>query len=115
VADTPDVDVYEVRDAIVSHSSATQAQGCITQHCRRNSRQTNVDCLGLHVQAVLRYAGVRAARAQEFVAPGRAIATNHIDFTTGIAERCGQVVQKVEELRIEMAHISGSVVAQKMV
>src|SRR6202020_3289653 len=67
------------------------------------------------MQAVLRHAGVRVASAQEFVAPGRTVAANHIDFSTGIAERCGQVVEKVEEARIEMADISSTVVAQKMV
>jgi hypothetical protein len=63
----------------------------------------------------LRHAGVRAARAQEFVAPGRTVAANHIDFTSGVAERRGQVVEKVEEVRIEMTHISGTVIAQKVV
>ncbi len=58
---------------------------------------------------------MRVARAQEFVARGRAVAANHIDFTTGIVERRGQVVEKIEKPRIEMAHISGTVVAQIMV
>src|SRR5580658_5739590 len=67
------------------------------------------------MQAVLRHAGVGVARAQELVAPGRAVAANHIDFAAGIGERRGQVVEKVEEPRIEMTHISGAVVAQIMV
>ena len=67
------------------------------------------------MQAVLRHAGVRVARAQEFVAPGRTVAANHIDFTTGIAERRGQVVEKVEEARIKMAHVSCAVVPPIMV
>ncbi len=37
MAHTPDVDVHEVRAAIVPHSSAMQAQGCVTQLRRRNS------------------------------------------------------------------------------
>src|ERR1700683_3444354 len=67
------------------------------------------------MQAMLRHAGVRATGAQEFVAPGCAVAANHSDFTAGIAQRRGQVVEKVEESRIEMAHVSGTVVAQIMV
>src|SRR5271166_3988914 len=67
------------------------------------------------MQTVLRHAGVRAARAQKFVAPGGTVAANHVDLTTGIAERRGQVVEKIEEARIEMMHISGTVVAQIMV
>jgi hypothetical protein len=67
------------------------------------------------MQAMLRDARVRAARAKKFVAPGRTVAANHVDFTTRIAKRRGKVVQKIEETRIEMMHISGTVVAQKMV
>ena len=115
VAHTSDVDMHEVGAAIIPHSSAMQAQGCVAQLGRRNSRQANVYRFGLHMQAVLRHAGVRAARAQEFVAPGRTVAANYIDFATGIAERRGQVVEKVEEMRIEMMHITGTVIAQKMV
>jgi hypothetical protein len=63
VAHAPYVDVHEVGASIVPHASAMQAQGCVTQVRRRNSRQANVDRFGLHMQAVLRYAGVRAARA----------------------------------------------------
>jgi hypothetical protein len=111
MAHTPDVDVHEVRTAIETHSAAMQAQGCVTQFRRRNPRYANVDRFGLHMQAVLRHSGVRVARAQEFIAPGRTVAANHIDFTTGIVERRGQVVEKVEQARIEMTHISGTVVA----
>jgi len=64
---------------------------------------------------MLRHARVRAARAQEFIAPWRAVAANHIDFAIGIAERRGQVVEKIEEVGIEVAHISGTMIAQKMV
>jgi hypothetical protein len=92
-----------------------QAQCRVTQLRGRNSRQADVDCLSLHVQAVLRHAGMRTARAEEFVAPGRTVAANHIDFTARIAERCGQVVKKVEQVRIEMPHISGAVIAQEIV
>ena len=36
VAHTPNVDVHEVRAAIVPYSSAMQPQGCVTQLRRRN-------------------------------------------------------------------------------
>jgi len=115
MAHSPDIDVHKVRSAIVPHSTAMQAQGCVAQFRRRNPTQANVDRFGLHMEAVLGHAGVRVARTQEFVAPWRTVAANHIDFTTGIAERRRQLVEKVEEARIEMAHISGTVVAQVMV
>ena len=76
--------------------------------CRGFRRRS---CFGLHMQAVLCHAGVRVARAQEFVAPRRAAAANHVDFTTGIAERRGQIVEKVEEAKIKMAYISSAVIA----
>jgi hypothetical protein len=115
LAHASNIDVHKVGAAIIPHSSAMQTQGCVTQLRRRNSMQAYVDRFGLHVQAVLRHAGVRVARAQEFVAPGRTVAANHVDFTTGIAERRGQVVEQVEKARIEMTHISGTVVAQIMI
>src|SRR5262249_36788352 len=67
------------------------------------------------MQAVPCYSSVWAACTQEFVAPWRAVPANHIDFTTGIPERSGKVVEKIEEARIEMPDISGTVVPQKMV
>src|ERR1700728_1964289 len=101
MAYTTDVDVHEVRTAIVPYSAAMQAHGSVTQLRRGNPGQANIDCFGLHMQAVLRHAGVRAARAQKFVAPGRTVTANDIDFTAGIAERRGQVIKKVEKPRIE--------------
>jgi hypothetical protein len=65
MAHTPDVDVNEVRAAIVPHSSAMQAQGCVTQLRRRNARQANVDSFGLHMQAVLRATPVCGLRVRK--------------------------------------------------
>ena len=36
LADTPNVDMHEVRAALVTHSSAMQAQGSVTQLRRQN-------------------------------------------------------------------------------
>lgn len=115
MAHAPDVDVYEVRAAIVSHSSAMQAQGCVAQFRRWNPGQANVDGFSLHVQAMTRHAGVGAARPQEFIAPKGAVTTNHVDLTIGVSERRSQIVKEIEEARIEMTYISGAVVAQKIV
>jgi hypothetical protein len=49
MAHPPDVDVHEVRVAVVPHSSAMQAQGCVTQLRRGNPTQANVDRFGLHM------------------------------------------------------------------
>src|SRR5580704_5279790 len=67
------------------------------------------------METVLSDARVRAARAQEFIAPGRAISTNHVDLATRIIERGGQIAQQVEQPWIEMEHCSCTVVAKEMV
>ena len=59
------------------------------------------DRFGRHAQVGLRHAGVRVLRAQEFVARGRTVAANRIDFTAGIAERRSQIVERSEEAGVK--------------
>jgi hypothetical protein len=49
---------------------------------------------------------------QEFVAPGRAIATNDVNLKIGIPERGRQIVQKVEYAGVVLANFAGAVVPQ---
>src|SRR5208282_293684 len=92
-----------------------QAQSGTPQGCGGNSRQANINRFGLHVQAVASHAGVRAAGAEEFVAPGRAVSADHVDLSRGIMERSGEVVEQIKKARIEMVHVSGSMIAEKVV
>lgn len=50
--------------------------------------------------------------AEEFVAPGRAIATKDVDLKLGIPECGSQVVEKVEHPRVVLANCAGPMVAQ---
>lgn len=56
-----------------------------------------------------------AALAEEFVAPWRAIAADHIDFGARLAQNVGEVVEQVENLGIILVDIPGAVVAQKVI
>src|SRR5271170_6908474 len=94
---TSDVDVHEVGSSIVTHPSAMQAQRGIPDGRCRNSGQANIDRFRLHVKTVASHARIGAAGAEEFVAPGRAVSTDHVDLATGIVERRGQVVEQVKQ------------------
>jgi hypothetical protein len=65
------------------------------------------------MQAVLGYAVT--GRAEEFVTPWRAIASDHVDFRGRLAQNTSEVVQQVENLRIVLVNIPGAVVAQIIV
>ena len=67
------------------------------------------------MKTVASYAGVRAAGAKEFVAPGRAVAADHIDLAAGIIERQREVVEQVKEPRIEVMHLSRTVVTEEVI
>ena len=67
------------------------------------------------MQTVTGYAGVRASAAEELVAPRRAISADDVDLTIGIVDSRGQIVKQVEYARIEMAYLTGAVVAEKVV
>ena len=61
---------YEVRLAVVAHSSALQADRRVVDGGRGHSREADIDGLRLHMQAVNRDARISAARSQEFVGLG---------------------------------------------
>ncbi len=50
--------------------------------------------------------------AKEFVAPGRSLAADHINFKIGIPESGNQVVEQVEYPGIILMNFAGAVVAQ---
>ena len=51
-------------------------------------------------------------RAQEFVAPGRAVAADHIDLKIGIPQCGHQVVEQVEYAGIVFMNVARAVVPQ---
>ena len=61
------------------------------------------------------HASVRAAGAQELIAPGRAISTDHVDLAAGVVQVNGEIGEQIEETRIEVMDVSGAVVAEKVI
>jgi hypothetical protein len=78
-----------------------------------DARHTDVNCFGLHMQAVSRYA--TTVGSEEFVAPRGTVTTNDVDFATGMSDGGGQVNEEVVESGIEMANCARTLVAQKIV
>jgi hypothetical protein len=61
------------------------------------------------------HARLRAAGAQEFVAPWRAVPTDNVDLTLGIVQGRAQFVEQGEQAGIEMTYLSRTMVAQIMI
>jgi hypothetical protein len=100
--------VDKVRAGIVADPAAAQGQGSIAEARSPDPRQTYVDGHGLHMETVQGYAA--AVCAQELIAPGRAVAANHVDFGVRMAGCDGQVVQQIEETGVVVVDIAGAVV-----
>ena len=90
-----------------------QAEGRISELCGRCAGYADVDRHRLHVQTVLRDA--MTVRTEPLVAPRSSVATHHVDFGVRTTERCRQVVEQIEDTRIVLMHVAGSVIAEKVV
>lgn len=108
--DAADIHMHKIGSCVVSNTAAVKRQRRIPQIGGFDSRQTDINRHGLHVQAVASDAGTMGP--QEFVAPGRAIAADYVDLGVGFAQYGGEIVQQVENPGIVMADVSGTVVAQ---
>ena len=87
-----------------------QRQRSIPQLCGRNAGYPNVDGHCLHVETV---AGDSVSMStEEFVAPRRPVAADHINLKIGISERGSQVVQEIEYTRIVLMNFARTVVSQ---
>jgi hypothetical protein len=51
----------------------------------------------------------------KFIAPGRAIAADDIDFRVWKANGSGKIGTQVEDTRIVMLHLAGAMIAKEMV
>jgi hypothetical protein len=51
-------------------------------------------------------------RAQKLIAPGRAVPADDVDYGIGLAQLSGEIVQQVENPRVVVADVAGTVVAQ---
>src|SRR5208283_1514870 len=87
-----------------------QRQRSISQLLGRNAGHPDVNGHCLHVEAIAGHA--MPMRAEEFVAPGRAVAADDINLEIGIPQRHSQVVQQVEDSGIVLVNFAGAVVSQ---
>ena len=60
------------------------------------------------------YARMGAAGSQELIAPWRAVSADDIDLAAVVVEGQSEIVEKIEEPRIEMMHCARSVIAKEM-
>ncbi len=105
--------MHESRTRVVSHAAAFQFERGVSQRQRIDSRNSNIDRVGLHVLAMFRYA--RRTSAQEIIAPRRPVSTDNVDLGVWSANRRGYISQNVKDVRIIMLHISGAMIAQKVI
>lgn len=87
-----------------------QRHGRIPQLRSRNSGHPDVDGHRLHVETVTGHAVSMSTK--KFVAPGRAVAADDVDFKIGIPECSRQVVEQVKYPRIIFMNLAGAMVAQ---
>lgn len=109
------VHMDEIGILIVANTPAPQVQSGIPHSRGGNSRQPDVNGFCLHMEAIEGNARVRGARTQEFVARWRAVSTDDIDLAAVIVNGRCQVVEQVEQVGIEMVHISRAAVAEVVV
>jgi hypothetical protein len=90
-----------------------QSQRRVAKGPGAHSGNADVDRHRLHVQAV--EGNTVPVFPEELIAPRRAITADDVDLGVGSAYFCTQVVQEIENSRVNVMDIAGSVVAQEMV
>lgn len=105
----------EIGVTIVTHAAAMQLESSIAQDRRRDCRQTNVNSLCLHVQAVPGDTRVRASVPQVLVALRRAVSANDVDLAVEVVNGRGQIMKKIEQARIKMVDVTSTVIAKKVI
>jgi hypothetical protein len=107
------IHVNETRLGIEADSSTVKGESGIPQSCRRNARHADVDGLALHVQTMRCDAGCGAA--EKLVAPRCAVTANDVDLGSGPARSGRQIMQQVENARVQLRHVARAVVPQKLI
>lgn len=107
------IHVNKAGAGIVTHAASAKRESCVTQSLGVDARDTDINGVRLHVQAIFRH--TCGAGAEKFVTPGSAIATNNIDFPIGVADGSRQIRQNVEDPRIIVFYFACAMVPQEMV
>ena len=98
---------------VIAHSAAAHRQRRIADLSAGDSWNANIDGLGFHVLAV--FGNPVAMLPQVVVAPRGPIPADNVDFAVGVSQLDQQIVQQIEFLEVIILHVTGAVVAQKMV
>jgi hypothetical protein len=67
------------------------------------------------VEAVLGDARVRGSVPQILVAPRSTVSTDNVDLTLAIMDRSGQIVEQIEQARIKVMHVTGTMVPKEII
>jgi len=100
----------KIRGGVVSDTAAVQGESGVPEIGGPDSGHANIDGHGLHVQTLASDSG--GVRAQERIAPGRAVSADHVDFGIGFAQAGGEIVEQVEYSGIVVADVAGTVIPQ---
>ena len=115
MADASGIDVHEIRGWIVADAAELQRTCGNAQVVEPHPRHPDVDRLAVHVQAVARHAGGgSAALTQQVVGSCRPIAGDDVERLIRF-ERAAQLVQQVEQLRIDRFDLVGAKVAKNVI
>jgi hypothetical protein len=98
---------------VVTNAAAGKRKGRIPKCQSIDSRNSNINGMRLHVQAVFRHPG--RAGAQKLIAPGRAITADNLDFCIRMTNGGGEIGQNVEYMWIVVLHSAGAMIAKKMI
>ena len=98
---------------VVADASALHGKGCVAHLGSGYAGNADVDGFGFHVLAV--QGNSVAVLAEVVVAPWSAISADDIDNSVGMAEAGHEVMEQIELPDVVIPHISGPVVAEKVV
>ena len=90
-----------------------KGEGDVSQLRSGDSRHADVDGFSLHMQTV--GGDTRRGAAEKLIAPGRPVAANDVDFGFGLPNGDGQIVQQVKNAPVQLNHVAGAMIAQKLV
>jgi hypothetical protein len=111
-ADATDVNMHKLFTGVITNAAAMEMECCVPQLCCSDSRQTDINGHGLHVQTVPGYRG-RAA-AQKRIAPGSAVSAYHVDFRSRTAKGTSKVPEQVENPGIIRMNCTSAMIAKKV-
>src|SRR5208337_924751 len=109
MANAAHIHMNKIRFGVISDSTFMQRQRQIAKFRRAGSRQANIDGHGLHVETV--QSNAMAMAPQICVAPWSAVSADDVNLCSGTTRCFHQLMEKVEQPRVIVAHFSRAVIA----